>query len=467
MSRPASLTVRHLIIAVLVVVVVNAQLTWWIVFIIRQSRTVLDLEREHLVELCHREARRIESGVELAEIAALQSSTRPPRAAAEVSAVQPGAPGDGTGRVPAPFARAALERELTGVPGWHGDPMEVVWFEFTCPETEGMCGLVARPDWTARLLDVGDEIELAPASSVGAGPRPAVRLVAPFADLVLRPPADVWQQLLETYRRRIVMMASEGAFFAVLLVVLVGLLWRILRREVELERRYRNFLSAITHELKSPLAAIRLSLETVATGRADVTMTQRFVGNALVDTDRLERLVTKVLQATRYDSGTAVLHRRKVDLTDIVRRTLADFEPRIAAAGATLVADLAPGVRTPSADPEAVAIVVSNLVENALTYGGRPAEIRVRLGTKNGSAVLEVSDNGAGIDDDDLPHVFDRFYRSGDEMTRTGQGTGLGLYLVQRIVKAHDGTVAVAATGDGGTTLRVTLPGVEPGEARQ
>ena len=467
MSRPGSLTVRHLIIAVLVVAVVNAQLTWWIVFIIRQSRTVLDLEREHLVELCHREARRIESAVELAEIAALQGPARSGRSTTGSSATPSGPSGRGAPVVPEPFARYALDRELTGVPGWHGDPMEAVWFEFDCPGNEGTCGLIARPDWTARLLDVGAGLELAPESSVAAGPRPAVRLVGPFDDLVLRPPADVWRQLLETYRRRIVMMVSEGAFFAVLLVVLVALLWRILRREVELERRYRNFLSAITHELKSPLAAIRLSLETVASGRADATMTQRFVANALVDTDRMERLVTKVLQATRYDSGTEVLRRRSVDLTDVVQRTLADFEPRITAGGATLVSELTAGVRAPSADPEAVAIVVSNLVENALTYGGRPAEIRVRLGTEDGSAVLDVSDNGSGIDDDDLPYIFDRFYRSGDEMTRTGQGTGLGLYLVQRIVKAHDGTVAVAATGDGGTTLRVTLPGVEPGEARE
>ena len=77
------------------------------------------------------------------------------------------------------------------------------------------------------------------------------------------------------------------------------------------------------------------------------------------------------------------------------------------------------------------------------------------------TAVLEVSDNGAGIDDDDLPHVFDRFYRSGDEMTRNTRGTGLGLYLVQQIVEAHRGKVGVASTGPTGTIFRVTVPGFE------
>jgi two-component system OmpR family sensor kinase len=77
--------------------------------------------------------------------------------------------------------------------------------------------------------------------------------------------------------------------------------------------------------------------------------------------------------------------------------------------------------------------------------------------------VLEVSDNGGGISDEESPLVFHRFYRAGDEMTRTTQGTGLGLYLVQRIVKAHHGTVEVAATGSGGTVMRITVPGAAAG----
>jgi signal transduction histidine kinase len=118
-------------------------------------------------------------------------------------------------------------------------------------------------------------------------------------------------------------------------------------------------------------------------------------------------------------------------------------------------------------DDEAMTIVVSNLLENALKYGGDPAEIRIELRAEGDLAILEVSDNGDGIPEGEIPFIFDRFYRAGDEMTRTSQGTGLGLYLVQRIMKAHHGTVSVADTGRGGTTMRVTLTGVEAEEDRE
>ena len=100
-------------------------------------------------------------------------------------------------------------------------------------------------------------------------------------------------------------------------------------------------------------------------------------------------------------------------------------------------------------------------MENALKYGGTIPRIYVSL-TRNGSiATLEVSDNGHGIAPDDIPRVYERFWRAGNEMTRTTQGTGLGLFLVQQIVKSHGGEVMVTQTGSDGTTFRVILPGVK------
>ncbi len=466
-SKPGSVTIRHLLIAALVVAVVNAQLTWWIVFVIGQSRTVLDLERDRLMERCRREARHIEAAVARAEIAVEFLGTPLEWSASGARRPVFGPGGEPGSTLPPPFVRWAVAGGLEGRPGWHGEPESELRYEFECPRDQGLCGLIAAPEWARRLLDVGDGIELGAAGETGDDVRPSVALTGPLAGLSLRPPAEAWDEVLETYRRRIVMMASEGTFFAILLVVLVGLLWRTLRREIELERRHRNFLSAITHELKSPLAAIRLSLETVSAGRADESTSRRFIGNALTDTDRLERLVTKVLQATRYDSGSEVVRLREVDLTEVIGRALVDFESRASAAGAVVVSNLEGGIRAAAVDPEALVIAVSNLLENALTYGGRPARVRVDLRSESNRAVIDVTDNGAGIDAAELPFVFDRFYRVGDEMTRTGQGTGLGLYLVQRIVHAHQGTVLVAASGADGTTFRVTLPGVEVGEGRE
>ena len=117
-------------------------------------------------------------------------------------------------------------------------------------------------------------------------------------------------------------------------------------------------------------------------------------------------------------------------------------------------------------DEEAFHIVLSNLLENAVKYGGSIPEVTVTLRCPNTQATLEVQDNGHGIADEDIPLVFNRFYRGGDEMTRTAQGTGLGLYLVDQIVSAHKGAATVASTGAGGTTMRITLPNAEVWEDR-
>ena len=195
-------------------------------------------------------------------------------------------------------------------------------------------------------------------------------------------------------------------------------------------------------------------------------MSQKFIGNALADTDRLDRLVQKVLHATRYGSGSTGLQPLRRSLSEIVERAVTAFEPGAGAAGARVETEIDDEVWA-FVDDEAMTIVVSNLLENALKYGGDPAEVRVTLRAEGDRAAIDVSDNGDGVPEGEVPFIFDRFYRAGDEMTRTSQGTGLGLFLVQRIMKAHHGTVAVASTGSDGTTLRVTLPGVEEGEDRE
>jgi signal transduction histidine kinase len=104
---------------------------------------------------------------------------------------------------------------------------------------------------------------------------------------------------------------------------------------------------------------------------------------------------------------------------------------------------------------------MSNLLENAVKYGGDPPEVRVSLRLQGRHAVIEVGDNGNGVPEEDRGLVFGRFFRGGDEMTRDTRGTGLGLYLVQQIVEAHRGSVKIASTGAEGTVFRVTLPGSE------
>lgn len=441
MRRQGPITMRHMIVAVLVVVVINAQLTWWIVFVLRLNRDYLQLERQFLVGSARVEAARVEIELSMA------------RTALEAAVLM----GDQPGRdsAPLPFA------------GWRSQPMAAM-----CPaaslnssgviEIGVSSGLtcytgVLGGEWRQRVLEVGDDLEVV--SSTGDGSAAAV-LKSPYEGLTVRPRPAVWDGLLENYRRRIVMMVSEGSFFALLLLVLVGILWRSFRREVELERQHRNFLSAVTHELKSPLAAIRLSLETVTAGRATGDAAGRFLANALEDTGRLEDLVQKVLEATRFSEARSVIVRKDVHLSRVVEEVTEDFTHRAAAAGANLDLAVEPDIYS-DVDEEAMSIAISNLLENAIKYGGKPPKVEMSLTLNGHHAILEIKDNGDGIPEDDVRRVFDRFFRGGDEMTRNSRGTGLGLYLVQQIVDAHRGSVEVESTGAEGTVFRVSVPGYE------
>ena len=412
MRKQGPITMRHVLVAVLVVLVVNAQLTWWIVFILRLNRENLDLERRRLTSAARVEATRIEAEISTAHTAL------------EAALVM----GDEPGRdaVPSPFVGWRATNGGEGCPAARLNQSEVI--ELGVVVGERCVSGVLNGEWRQRVTDVGDELVVtASGDEVPAG----VRISAPFDGLSVRPRAEVWQKMLEEYRRRIIMMVSEGSFFALLLLVLMGLLWRSFRREVELERQHRNFLSAITHELKSPLAA-----------------------------DRLEDLVQKVLEATRYGDDWSEIDLQDVNFSDLVAESVEVYSRRAVATGVRLETRIAPNIHA-ELDREAMALAVSNLLENAAKYGGEPPVVEIDLVSNGSEVMLEVSDNGGGILEEEMGMIFGRFYRSGDELTRTTGGTGLGLYLVQQIVEAHHGKVVVAATGPDGTTFRVTLPGRE------
>lgn len=436
---------RHLVVAVLAVVVVNAQMTWWIVFALRENRTRLGLEREALITTGKIRAAQVAYELTRAEDTLGRELNR------STSTPLP---------TPDPFVSIDVLPKSRRAAGWSRTERGL---ELWLPAGSGMVRAVPSEAWVQALLIAPAGFEL---SANAEQSIPGVRLPAPFEGLQLRPTPERWEMVLDGYQKRIVMVVSEGSFFALLIFVMMGLLWKSLRREVELERQHQNFLSAITHELKSPLAAVRLALETVLGGRADEATARHFLENAVQDTERLQALVQKVLEVTRYSRGRRSIVLRPTNLSALVEDTLGSFARRAAAANARIESDVEGDVEA-EVDGEAFPIAVSNLLENAIKYGGSPPVIQVRLWANGRDAVLTVRDNGAGIPESDVPLIFDRFFRSGDEMTRTTRGTGLGLYLVQEIITAHRGTVRVESTGADGTTFRITLPHLAPFEEEE
>ncbi len=441
MRRQGQLTMRHLIVAVLAVIVVNAQLSWWIIFTIRETRVRLHLEREQMTAACRLAAEDIRA--ELAWAA---------QTLASAMARESGPPSP----LPVPFIR--LEPASRQRDGWvaNGTKLRLII-------TAGDRRFSAVPSeaWIHRLMTPPPGLEIGQRASANAVP--GIPLPAPLAAFEVRPAPGRWNEALRTSRRHILMAVSEGSFFALLIFVMLGLFWMSLRRELELERQHQNFLSAITHELKSPLASVRLSLETLLRGRADEETARRFLEHALEDTQRLSDLVQKVLEVTRYAAGRRAITLELDDLSAIVEETVAAFTRRVAGTPANIRTAIEAGIMA-KVDREALPIAVSNLLENALKYGGDPPTIDVGLEVAGRHAVITVGDNGSGIPEGDVPLIFDRFFRSGDEMTRTTPGTGLGLFLVKEIITAHHGEVTVASTGPHGTVFRITLERTDMGE---
>ncbi len=430
--------------------VLNAQFTWWVMHSLHENRDRLDLERQLLAAHAETGAITLELRLRRAVQRLLElppgviPSAEPPFQ--EIQVVDEGGAGESS---PAP----------TGVPGWTTVGDEAA---FRVPLRRGRSVIAILDSAAPRrwLADIDPTLRLE-RPDVADPDLPAVRLSAPLDGMVVVPDAADWSTVLASHRRRIVLVVVQGIVLMLAMASAVALVWAAVRREGRRERQHQNFVSAITHELKTPIAGIRLALETVLSGRVDDEARTRFLNNALIDAERLSDLVQKVLEITRYGGGAGRLSVELSDLSELVEYELGAARRRAGPRGVSLEGSIEEGIQAPF-DPEALAIVCSNLLENALKYaaGGDPPTVRVGLRLDAGNAVLEVSDNGIGIKPEELESIFQPFYRSGDEVTRRTPGTGIGLYVAREIVAAHGGRLTASSEGVGkGAAFKLVLPG--------
>jgi two-component system sensor histidine kinase BaeS len=221
----------------------------------------------------------------------------------------------------------------------------------------------------------------------------------------------------------------------------------------------RAFLMSISHDLRTPLTSIRGYAEALSDGGAADDEESRLRAARIIEVEarRLERLVADLLELARLDTREFSLHPGSVDVAEIARHAALALEPAAREAGLQLVVAGEPGPVRAVADPERLAQVVANLVENALKYATTTVEVAVR--TAPSAVEIGVADDGPGIDPEDLPRVFERLYTSRRQPGRK-VGTGLGLAIVRELVSAMGGSVSVAPTGVGGTRFVVALPAV-------
>lgn len=269
--------------------------------------------------------------------------------------------------------------------------------------------------------------------------------------------SEPYLELERQYRHQEVMIFGEGLFFMITLLIGIWMINRGYNDILRAARQQRNFLLSITHELKSPLASIRLVLETLERRPLPPERQHPLIERALAETDRLNDLVNNLLLSARLDtSWQPVLE--PCDLAGSAARLVDELQQRHP--DRVLVLHTPEALPVLQADCDAMEIVLRNLLENALKYAPAPSPVELSIQTDPAGKqlVIEVRDEGPGVPDEEKSRIFEKFYRPGNEETRASKGTGLGLYIVRQIVAAHGGTIEVVDNKPHGARFIIKLP---------
>ena len=251
------------------------------------------------------------------------------------------------------------------------------------------------------------------------------------------------------------MVVGEGAVF--FLMLLLGL-WKIrssIRKEFELSQRQNNFLLSVTHELKTPIAANKLYLQTIQKRNPSEEMRSDLLNKALKENQRLEHLIDNILNAARVENRALQPIKESVDLNHFINALVVQFRKRYPTA--TIEVLHAPH-KTVHFDVFMIETVLSNLVDNAVKYSQENAQIQINASLTDTQVLLTVSDVGIGIKQEDQAAIFSKFYRIGNEETRTQKGSGLGLFIAQEFLKLHGGSIQYKQNSPTGSVFQLTLP---------
>jgi signal transduction histidine kinase len=234
------------------------------------------------------------------------------------------------------------------------------------------------------------------------------------------------------------------------------------------DRMRRELVANVSHDLRSPIASIQGYLETVSMkdGDLDPEERQRYITTALKNTKRLNTLVSELFELSKLETKQIDPTIESFPLAELVQDVVMQYEPRADEQGIDLRVRMPERHVRVAADIGLVERALSNLIDNAIHYTPEGGEVRVRLDNEQTEVCVEVADTGPGIPEDDLPHIFERFYRVEKSRDRDRGGAGLGLAIAKTILELHDRTLEVESTVGEGTLFRFRLPVGADGETR-
>lgn len=258
--------------------------------------------------------------------------------------------------------------------------------------------------------------------------------------------------IVKEEQRKTTQYISEGAAF--LLVIMIGavFVYRAVRRQFRVSQQQQNFMMAITHELKTPIAITKLNLETLHKHKLDEQKQQKLLLMTLQETERLNALANNILISSQLEGGGYNVSKEELDLSSLAAGCVHDFMHRFPQHQWDV--DIQPDLAI-TGDTLLLQIMINNLLDNAIKYAPKESAIVFRLKKMSGRIALNVIDKGPGIPDNEKKKIFDRFYRMGNESVRTTKGTGLGLYLCRKIAADHHADIAVTDHETSGSNFTI------------
>ena len=245
---------------------------------------------------------------------------------------------------------------------------------------------------------------------------------------------------------------AEGITFLILILIGAAFVYRSVRRQFRLQQQQQNFMMAVTHELKTPIAVARLNLETLQKYNLDPEKQKKLIRTTLDETTRLNFLTNNILISSQLEGDRYKSDKEELDLSMLLKDCVHDFKKRFPdrqfAENIEADADV-------KGDPLLLQILINNLLENAIKYSAKEGLIKAVLKKTDTGIKLQIIDEGHGIPDEEKKKVFTKFYRIGNEATRKAQGTGLGLYLCQKIVRDHNADILVTNNEPKGSNFTV------------
>ncbi|MFO7445361.1 MAG: HAMP domain-containing sensor histidine kinase [Ignavibacteriaceae bacterium] len=244
-----------------------------------------------------------------------------------------------------------------------------------------------------------------------------------------------------------------------ILIAGVFIIFRNIRREVELAQIKSDFVSNVSHELRTPLALITMFADTLEMGRAKTEeKKQEYYSIISKEATRLSRIVNKILSFSKIEAGKRDYHFSNVNLYKIVEDVYNTYKFHLQNSGFKIVLQQEENIPDIKADGEAVSEAVINLIDNAVKYSIKVKEITIFTGVEKNFVFVEIQDKGTGISDENQKKIFDKFYRVSEGLVHTTKGTGLGLTIVKHIVDAHKGEIKVKSKPGEGSSFKLMFP---------